>query len=188
MEEGDSYYKEGQIYSWEKTVNLSNLTKDSDQDGLPDVVEERFFTKPDDRDTDGDGIPDGKDTNPLVGNVKMTDGRLIRQAVFAYLTGHSGQRTLIVKAGNDDEKQEYLGNDDVVLCLTPIEIISLREKIGYGIPIYSFGKIKFEANGTIARIEYSCFYAPLGANGAEIKLKKRFGLWFIVDEGSFWVS
>jgi len=42
------------------------LRRDSDGDGLTDLVEERLATDPHNRDTDGDGIPDARDTMPQV--------------------------------------------------------------------------------------------------------------------------
>ncbi|WP_375768090.1 hypothetical protein NR798_41465 [Archangium gephyra] len=47
-------------------ARLSELQKDSDADGLPDLVEERFLTDPKAADTDGDGLSDGEDPLPHV--------------------------------------------------------------------------------------------------------------------------
>lgn len=44
----------------------AELTRDSDGDGLTDLMEERLTTDPHDIDTDGDGIPDGEDLLPRV--------------------------------------------------------------------------------------------------------------------------
>ena len=46
------------------TLDLKTLRKDSDGDGLTDIVEARFRTDPDKADTDGDGVPDNLDLNP----------------------------------------------------------------------------------------------------------------------------
>lgn len=45
---------------------LADLRKDSDQDGLPDLVEARLFTDPNTADTDADGLSDGEDLMPHV--------------------------------------------------------------------------------------------------------------------------
>jgi len=49
-------------------INLpwDELYRDSDGDGLTDLMEERIGTDPHKRDTDGDGIPDGRDGVPQV--------------------------------------------------------------------------------------------------------------------------
>lgn len=45
---------------------LAELQKDSDADGLPDLVEQRLLTDPSSADTDADGLPDGEDALPQV--------------------------------------------------------------------------------------------------------------------------
>jgi hypothetical protein len=46
-------------------INLADIEKDSDGDGLTDVIEHRIGLCPDNPDTDGDGIQDGSDPLPL---------------------------------------------------------------------------------------------------------------------------
>lgn len=46
-------------------VNLKELTKDTDQDGYNDIFERCFGLNPDDKDSDGDGINDFADVNPM---------------------------------------------------------------------------------------------------------------------------
>jgi hypothetical protein len=46
--------------------DMNFIAKDSDGDGLTDIVEDKFFTNKYDKDTDGDGIPDNLDMNPRV--------------------------------------------------------------------------------------------------------------------------
>jgi hypothetical protein len=47
-------------------ARLSELQKDTDADGLPDLIEERFLTDPKAADTDADGLSDGEDPLPQV--------------------------------------------------------------------------------------------------------------------------
>jgi hypothetical protein len=50
----------------------SALRRDSDSDGLTDLVEERIATDPHNRDTDGDGIADAEDRLPQVARATTT--------------------------------------------------------------------------------------------------------------------
>lgn len=45
-------------------LDISKITKDSDSDGLTDIVENIMLLNPQNPDTDGDGITDAKDKNP----------------------------------------------------------------------------------------------------------------------------
>lgn len=47
-------------------VDLSEVRRDTDGDGLTDLLEEKLLSNPSDRDTDADGIPDGRDAVPLL--------------------------------------------------------------------------------------------------------------------------
>lgn len=46
-------------------IPMASLVRDSDGDGLTDLVEERLVTDPDNADTDGDGVTDADDLQPL---------------------------------------------------------------------------------------------------------------------------
>ncbi len=46
------------------TLELKILRKDTDSDGLTDIVEAKFYTNINSKDTDGDGISDNLDLNP----------------------------------------------------------------------------------------------------------------------------
>ncbi len=59
--------------------DLSVISKDSDNDGLTDIVEEKLCTNPFNKDTDNDGIPDNIDLNPRF-NLKRTDKTLLYEA------------------------------------------------------------------------------------------------------------
>jgi hypothetical protein len=61
--------------------NLNIIAKDSDGDGLTDIVEEKFHTDPNQKDTDGDGIPDNLDLNPRK-NLPRTELSKVYEAII----------------------------------------------------------------------------------------------------------
>jgi hypothetical protein len=58
------------------TLNLTTLRKDTDNDGLTDIVEKKLYTNLNNKDTDGDRIPDNLDLNPRF-SVKRTNRTII---------------------------------------------------------------------------------------------------------------
>jgi len=178
------------------TTTLLELTKDSDQDGLTDLEEKRFKTNPFKADTDGDGLIDGKDRNPLVGpKTKMTEKDLIRQAVFSYWfktkkspTSKMGIDPVLIVKTPDGEKQEFLGYQGIVLNLNEDEVKELMKEVGESICIFSIEKIKFNITKTKAKVEISNYYGPKAAQGFEIILEKKGGIWVIVEERMTWIS
>lgn len=78
-EEKDLYLE----MSWEA------LRRDSDGDGLTDLVEERLGTDPRNADTDGDGIPDGRDGLPLVplGAGRTPEAEVLAEVMRGYYQG-----------------------------------------------------------------------------------------------------
>ena len=106
--------------------SLAAARKDTDNDGLPDLVEMQLGT--DDRlaDSDHDGVPDGKDANPLTTKHDAASDEIeIRQAVFSmqFATGNSQDAIVIVTKpwGKPKAKdlphasQEYRGFSGIVL-------------------------------------------------------------------------
>ena len=71
------------------TIDFETLRKDSDGDGLTDIVEAKFMTDPLNSDTDGDGITDGVDMNP-----RMSVPRSEKTPVFEYLIDHRFHDTI----------------------------------------------------------------------------------------------
>ncbi|MFH1562341.1 MAG: HEAT repeat domain-containing protein [Nitrospirota bacterium] len=181
-------FNDEKMRQWQEITTLQRLTQDTDKDELTDIEESRIMTNPKEKDTDNDGLLDGIDINPLVGRVKTDDGKLIRQAVFAYnLQG--GYVPLVIVLVNDvSQKQEFLGLEGIVLCLTPIELAEFRENIGYGIPIFSFDEIKYDRTKEKAEVEFATFIRPKSGHGVIFKLEKVHGIWVVIDQGPLWKS
>jgi hypothetical protein len=102
------------------TLSLADLRKDSDHDGLPDLVEARMGLDPHRADTDGDGIPDGKDANPLAAPDRSGSDRVrLLQSIFTALYGGDETPDPIIVILDRDQWQEFQGTHGRVLCVTP---------------------------------------------------------------------
>jgi hypothetical protein len=72
------------------TVDPRREADDADKDGVPDAVEVMLGTDPKKADSDGDGTPDGNDSNPLTPKpAQVSEDMEIRQAAFLALFGTS---------------------------------------------------------------------------------------------------
>lgn len=65
------------------TMPIKTLRKDSDGDGLTDIMEFKFRTDPNNTDTDGDGVPDNLDLNP-----RFAPNKTEQTIVFEAIVNH----------------------------------------------------------------------------------------------------
>jgi len=66
-------------------LDVLKIIKDSDNDGLTDIVEDRMLLNPNKPDTDGDGIIDSKDKNPRFKTIKSSKSILYEVLMESYL-------------------------------------------------------------------------------------------------------
>ncbi|MCW3061234.1 MAG: hypothetical protein JWQ02_3055 [Capsulimonas sp.] len=99
------------------TLSLADLRKDTDRDGLSDLVEKRFGTDPGKTDTDADGLPDNQDMNPLAGPT-ISDRATLLQTIFSGIYGGDKSTTPIIVVLDRPYWQEFLGASARVLCMT----------------------------------------------------------------------
>ncbi|KFC38282.1 hypothetical protein HZQ67_15985 [Elizabethkingia anophelis] len=62
-------------------IKLKDLMQDSDQDGYNDIFEKSFGLNPNNKDTDGDGIDDFNDMNPMYKSEKNKFSQLYEQII-----------------------------------------------------------------------------------------------------------
>jgi hypothetical protein len=167
---------DGQPYE----ASIKESLKDSDSDGLPDIVEADLQTDPIVSDTDEDGIADGRDSNPLTPRYSNgSDESEIRQAVFGALfaTANSTDAIVIVDRGEFAE-QEYEGFAGPVLR-------SAQSRAGF-VNITNI-TVTLESP-TTASARISDWEGSLAASMHEAKLKKINGKWIIVEFGLTMIS
>jgi len=164
----------------EDRSRLREFTNDSDADGLPDLVESRYATDPENQDTDGDGVDDGRDGSPLTPAGRVSgDEAEIRQAVFSALfaTCDSDYPIYVVPRGEFSD-QEYRGYQGVILRSPAIK--QGRVNItGIDVEMKS---------PTSAVADITDYEASEAASGHRAVLEKVHGRWVVVDFRMTWIS
>jgi len=168
--EGDIFKVECNNEKYE--MKISDLQKDTDKDGLYDVVEIRLETNPAKSDSDGDGVPDGNDSNPLTPKHKETnDITEIRQAAFSGLFATSNSRNALVIVDRDEfAKQEYYGFAGPVLRSS-----QARDRFVNVTAI----EITSQADDS-ATVRIGDYEGPMAGSTHEVQLKKINGKWVVV--------
>ena len=140
---------------------------------MPDIVEARLLTDSQNPDSDSDGVPDGKDTNPLTPKQKETnDITEIRQAVFSALFATTSSQNAIVIVNRDEfAKQEYYGFSGTVLR-------SPESRQGF-VNVTSID-IRYQSDDS-ATVGIGDYEGSMAGSHHEAKLKKIDGKWVVVE-------
>jgi hypothetical protein len=109
---------------------LAELRRDTDGDGLPDVVERRIRTDPSLQDTDGDGLIDSKDSAPNGAALPASEEQDIVRAVFQqYFTfKDAADHDLAVMVS--EFPLQWLGRQGPTITLTPRQDSEFIEEAG----------------------------------------------------------
>jgi hypothetical protein len=169
---------------------------DQDADMMTDYIERGMLLNTSNKDTDGDGIVDGNDRNPLCApREEKTSVKDIAQLLF-YLHTRSARapcgpfpfKVWIVKTvDNHDGKGvpsmfdgiELTGVDGVVLHMGPEQIKKYRSIHGYGTPIIRIHEVK-GSNKSEREFRFTEYIAPEGAAVWRIRVKCFNGVWLPV--------
>lgn len=162
-----------------------NTIPDTDKDGLDDFTEEVLLTDYRDADTDGDGVGDSEDLDPLAAYVPRTDRARICQALFDRAGCAEETETMVAAV---PERQVFRGHGAVVLCLTHDEAMGYFSKdlTSWTSEFY----VKDIKLGTLptATARWGYQYGDLGGEGGTARLVKLFGKWIVVWRDIEWVS
>lgn len=176
------------------------LRVDTDSDGWTDRMEERLGTDPKRADTDGDGLKDSEDANPLVAPRSLNETEKVLAVAFEARYRFLG----------GEESSPYLVN--LPEGVAPLELPSwgwitvsaasnqkspLAGFTGRGISSISFRSpapqktkesILWNADRTSAKLELATYSSSLGATGYVIELKKFGSDWIVIGLEMVWIS
>ncbi len=152
-------------------LSVAQLRKDSDGDGLTDIVETRLGTDPQNRETSNNRVSDSADQNPLISHTLPADDNLDRQSIlekiFDALYGSSTEADPIVVLLDKPFQQQFHGGGARVLCVSPSRylanssnFLSLRA-LHFGGPtdskstiLHPDGPCLYSSDGTSAEVHF----------------------------------
>jgi len=189
-------------------VDPRMFAKDSDGDGWTDLVEQRLGTDPHNPDTDGDGLKDSMDKNPLAAPRRISEAEQVLAAAFEARFIFSGARggPCVVKLPEGIKAFELAGSDWLIMAHQAGEESPLEKVFGQGVGIVRFGLPTYDFTGGAvrggasdeyilwnkrrdeAKVEVSVTYGSLDATGADFHLKKFGRRWVVIGMRGTWVS
>lgn len=184
---------------WLKRYALNPaLRVDSDGDGLTDILEARLGTNPNNPDTDGDGLPDSQDKNPLAGKLPTTDEEKILAAAFESYFGFSADRglPLIVAFPPGIAPFELPSAGWLVLPKASSAywgtsrysprghvLISFVDSVRHKSPLF-----RWNTDRTEATVHLGVTYGAMDGIGYDLRVRKFGRDWFVVDQHAAWFS
>ncbi|MBS1720431.1 MAG: PQQ-binding-like beta-propeller repeat protein [Armatimonadetes bacterium] len=178
------------------------IRRDSDKDGLPDLVEAKFGLNPKSADTDGDGLRDDVDRCPNAAPRPLGDREKIVAAALAFRYFDRDNRTPSRLTAPDMEPFETYSNEGVLVWNTPEarrrsgKVSGRLRSISFRAPWLHFidqepkdgDWIQFSEGGTKAVVELGQVDGPLSGSGERVTLIKLRGEWFVVSSERAWIS
>jgi outer membrane protein assembly factor BamB len=197
--------------NWRKKIEkIKKMAVDSDSDGWSDLVEKRLGTDPKNPDTDGDGLKDSIDKNPLAAPRTLNEDEQVIRAAFQARFQFHGERpaVLFVYLPKGMKPFELYGADWVTISQEERELPRPRdekfESIGKGIIFFAplnydvdgnkipDGKakqiIRWNRNHTEAEVQLCTRFGGLDGTGYDIHLKRFGNDWVVIDIEMAWIS
>jgi hypothetical protein len=152
-------------------IPIKKVLEDQDGDGWTDAEELRLGLDPRKKDTDGDGIEDGKDCCPLFapppGYENNEEARILEKALFAAFGAIESRELLVVDPKS--AKAQAWGVSAPVIYLDDVD--KWRNEHGNRLPVLEW---TVSRTGDEAKVEFT------GASVSEVRLRKIDGKWIVV--------
>lgn len=192
---------------WLNLALNPETVRDTDGDGWNDRAEARLGTDPHSPDTDGDGLPDGQDRNPLAAPRALTDEEKILGAAFErYYRRRSRSVPLVVDLPVGMKPFELNGPEWLVLMPPPQPEIPVASLFWKGAGYVSFtppeldyhhrpihhptehSGVVYAPNGQEAKLILRVSYAGLDGAGSTIQLRRVGDDWVVTNIQQEWVN
>jgi outer membrane protein assembly factor BamB len=184
-----------------KFVGSAALRKDTDGDGWTDLVEQRLGTDPTKADSDGDGLPDGQDKNPLAAPRPLTEAEQVLAAAFEARYRFEGPLVPCALTWPKGVAPiEVRGWDGIVLPQSAQRRSNLSWLYGKGVGLVHFEPPTYDFSGgavherredavilwnsarTEAKTAISTYYGGLSGTVYDMRLKKFGAQWVVIEE------
>jgi|GEM_PF-3662731 len=189
--------------NWSSILDGSvQLSLDSDNDGLTDIVEKRFGTDPQKPDTDGDGAKDSIDPWPNASFRELNDAEQVLNAAFEarhFLQSFSG--IALFRTPEDAEPFEMIGRVGQTIWHKSGSGHPLEYCFNQGIQFLGFTEmnddkslpwldrvIKWNDDKTIAALQITRVSGGLNGDGFSVIVQKIKNKWVVVSLHQAWVS
>lgn len=169
-------------------ISVSAVRHDADGDGWTDIEEARLGLRPDDRDSDSDGIPDGEDVCPNYAATPTESAdpevAILQKVFFAAYGIHESPFVLLVN-GRSRPIQLWGSRGPVLFGVDRSEWI---QRFGAGPPELSWKVTQLDGRAGTAIVTFSDFEGAMAAGGYTATLRRIDGDWFVVSVTENWIS
>jgi hypothetical protein len=163
------------------------IRKDSDGDGLTDIVEARIGTDPHKADTDGDRLNDAVDPCPNAAPRPMGDTeKIVAACLEAHYFGSQYARPAVLKL--DMKPFEVPASPNMIIWQTPQNPAPFNGLFGGGFNSLSIGGFRYSTDHRTVKVSFGRVSGGLNGNGSDITLKKIGEEWFVIDIQETWIS
>lgn len=167
--------------------DVEDFLNDRDGDGLMDLEEQAIGTNPTKPDTDGDGLPDNLDKNPLAppGDFSRDDETVQLLAIsYAVLVKNAiphNRRTLTVALSPGQRALEIPTFPGLVLHLTADQIHSRWQETGAGYPRVAFDPPSFSSDRLHATQSFRLWQDGRESENIAVSFGRQDGVWTVID-------